>query len=157
MHNLEWRQGLRALSGIGVCVLPKVACPICWAGHAALLTSLGLNFAASNTFLLSATSVFLMARLATLVYHARRRRGYGPFLLGLVASGAVFTKFILAVNPLLNLGIVLLIIASLWNSWPREPRLIGCFRTCPGNQTATLMRAGRSKDHGKGSRAKAFF
>jgi len=63
----------------------------------------------------------LCVSVAFLAFKAKRRRGYMPFWLGVAASlFIVIGKFIFAIQVLFYGGVVLLIIASLWNSWPKK-------------------------------------
>ena len=59
----------------------------------------------------------LLAPVAALASKAGARRGYGPSVLGLVASGAVVAgKFALEVFPLVYGGVALLLGASTWDA-----------------------------------------
>ena len=119
----RWRQGLMALPSIGVSVLPKLACPACWPAYAGLLTSIGLGFLISAVYLLPLTVAFLVLALGAMVFRARERRGYRPFLLGMVAaSGVLIGKFVWASNSTIYGSVGLLIMASLWNTWPRRDK-----------------------------------
>ena len=119
----RWRQGLIALPSIGVSVLPKLACPACWPAYAGLLTSIGLGFLVSAVYLLPLTFAFLALVLGAMVFRARERRGYRPFLLGMVAaSGVLIGKFVWESNPTIYGSVGLLIMASLWNTWPRRDK-----------------------------------
>src|SRR5260370_20491210 len=82
----RWRQSILAVPSIGVSVLPKLACPACWPAYAALLSSIGLGFLISVRYLLPLTIAFLVLALAAMLFNARNRRGYGPFLLALLAA-----------------------------------------------------------------------
>ena len=116
-----WKRTLTALPGVGVSVLPKLACPMCWPAYAGLLSSLGLGFLISGRYLMSVTSVLLLIAVASLGFRARRRRGYIPMLLGVAGSALVlYGKFFLESGMVLYGGVALLATASLWNSWPRE-------------------------------------
>jgi mercuric ion transport protein len=42
--NSTRKQGLLALPGVGVSLLPKLTCPACWPAYAGLLSSVGLGF-----------------------------------------------------------------------------------------------------------------
>jgi hypothetical protein len=44
MMERTWKQNLLAVPGIGLSLLPKIACPACWPAYAGLLSSLGLGF-----------------------------------------------------------------------------------------------------------------
>lgn len=119
--NRTWKQGLLALPGVGISILPKLACPACWPAYAGLLSSVGLGFLISAKYLLPLTVAFLVLVLAALVFRARHRRGYGPFLIGVIAASAVLVgKFVWSSHTIVYSAVGLLVIASLWNSWPRD-------------------------------------
>src|SRR5712691_5094225 len=116
----RWKQGLLALPGVGVSLLPTLACPLCWPAYAGLLSSVGLGFLISAAYLLPLTAALLVLALAAMALRANNRRGYGPFLLGLVAAaGVLFGKFVWESKPTMYGAVGLLIIASMWNAWPR--------------------------------------
>ncbi len=117
--NRTWKRGLLALPSVGVSILPKLACPACWPAYAGLLSSVGLGFLISTVYLLPLTAAFLVLALAALVFRANKRRGYGPFVVGLVAGSAVLLgKFAWASNLTMYSALALLVMASLWNAWP---------------------------------------
>ena len=119
-----WKQGLLALPGIGVALLPKLACPICWPAYAGLLSSIGLSFLISAAYLLPLTIAFLILTLATLAYRAKERHGFGPFFVGLFAAiGILLRKFLLESNAAIYSAVGILVVASLWNAWPRRGHL----------------------------------
>ena len=119
--NRTWKHSLLALPGIGVSLLPKLLCPACWPAYAGLLSSIGLGFLISTTYLLPLTATFLALALAALAFRAGKRRGYGPFLLGIAAAaGILLGKFQWQSNSVLYSAVALLVIVSLWNSWPRH-------------------------------------
>lgn len=125
--NRTWKQHLLAVPGVGVSLLPKLACPACWPAYAGLLGSVGLGFLISTVYLLPLTAAFLVVALMALGFRARQRRGFGPFLLGAVAAGGVLLgKFVWESNPTMYGAVGVLVAASLWNAWPhrvtsREP------------------------------------
>ena len=115
----RWKQGLLALPGVGVSLLPKLACPLCWPAYAGLLSSVGLGFLISAAYLLPLTAAFLVIALGAMAFKANSRHGYGPFLLGLPAATAVLLgKFRWESSPTMYGAVGLLVIASLWNAWP---------------------------------------
>jgi len=117
--NQTWKQTLIAIPGVAVSLLPKLACPLCWPAYAGLLSSLGVGFLISTKYLLPLTVGFLSLALAALAFRAGRRHGYGPFVIGLIASlFVVLAKFEWESNPALYGAIGPLIAASLWNAWP---------------------------------------
>lgn len=125
MTSRTWKQNLLAAPGIGISLLPKLACPACWPAYAGLLSSLGLGFLVSTEYLLPMTAAFLVIAVGMLAFRARGRRGYGPFVLGIVAASLILLgKFSLSSNPVLYAGLGLLILASVWNSWPIASRCI---------------------------------
>lgn len=117
----SWKRGLVALPGIGVSILPKLACPACWPAYAALFTSIGLGFLISVTYLLPLTTAFLVLALAALLFKAGDRHGYGLFVLGIISSGGVLIgKFVLESTPVMYGAVGLLVTSSLWNTWPHR-------------------------------------
>src|SRR5260370_16085199 len=74
-----------------------------------------------TAYLLPLTALSLVVAVAALGYRANRRRGYGPFVLGIVAAaGLLVGKFVVDSNVAVYAGIAALIGASLWNAWPRR-------------------------------------
>ncbi len=126
MMERTWKQNLLAAPGIGLSLLPKIACPACWPAYAGLLSSLGLGFLIPNAkYLLPMTATFLVLAVGMLAFRARRRHGYVPLALGILAASLIlFGKFSLASNPVLYVGLGVLILASAWNSWPIASRCI---------------------------------
>lgn len=129
-----WKQGLLALPGLGVSVLPKLLCPACWPAYAGLLTSVGLGSLISAVYLLPLTAMFLGLALGALAFRASKRNGLGPFLVGLVAAiGVLLGKFVWESNPVIYSAVGVLLVASLWNAWPRQYRP-SQVATCPSCQ-----------------------
>ncbi len=127
----KWKQNIFAIPGIVLSVLPFGGCPACWPVYAGFLSTVGLGFLLSADYLLPLTALFLFVTVFTLVFRARRRCGYGPFVLGLVAAlFIVWTKFSLESNVLSDAGVGLLICSFLWNNWPR-PAASKCPRCAP--------------------------
>ncbi len=122
-----WRQNLLAVPGLGVALAPKLACPMCWPFYSGILSTVGLGFLISATYLLPLTIAFLSLTLGVLGFRASQRRGFGPVTLGLLASSAVLIgKFHLESNSVLYGGVGLLLTASIWNSWPRRANSTVC-------------------------------
>jgi hypothetical protein len=116
-----WKRSFAVLPGIGVSLIPKLVCPMCWPAYAGLLSALGLGFLISTKYLLPVTFVFLAMTVFAFGFRASRRHGYGPLWLGLVAAAVILVgKFYFDVVPATYAGVGLLIAASLWNSWPRR-------------------------------------
>lgn len=135
--NRNWKQNIATAPGICLSLLPKLACPACWPAYAGLLSSVGLGFLVSTVYLLPLTVAFLLLALAALVSRARKRRGHGPFLLGMAAAvGILFGKFLWGSNYILYGAVGLLVAASLWNTWPRRNHQAA---TCPGCETQEVQ------------------
>ena len=91
-----------------------------------------------TVYLLPLTFLSLLLALAALSFRANRRRGYGPFLLGLTAAvGLVVAKFGVDSNVAVYGSIAALVGASLWNSWPKKG--------VPSASTETLLQLGSIK------------
>lgn len=117
---------LAAVPGALLSVLPVVSCPSCWPAYAGVLSSMGVPFLMDTTWLLPITVAALLLALGGLAFRARRRRGLGPLILGAVAAGAILLgKFVLGIDAAVYTGTVLLVGASLWNSWPKT-QLAAC-------------------------------
>jgi hypothetical protein len=83
---------------------------------------MGLAFLLQTVYLLPITVVALAVILGALGFRARRRRGYGPLVFGLVASTLLLVgKFIVEVDIASYGRVALLIFASVWNSRPARP------------------------------------
>jgi hypothetical protein len=103
-----------------------------------------LGFLMQATYLLPLTVASLALALAALGFRAKRRRGYGPLAVGVLAAVAfVLGKFVLDSNVAVYGGLAGLIGASLWNSWPRK--------SVPSAPTETFLQLGSIKkesEHG---------
>ncbi len=127
----RWNRAMGVSAALLGALLVKLSCPACWSAYAALLGSAGVAGLSSVPFLLPLTLLSLVAVLITLGWRADKRRGYGPLLLGtLGATVIVLGNFVYPAGSVQNSGVVLLIGASIWNSWPRKAR------TCPACQQA---------------------
>ncbi len=135
--NGRWKQGLLALPSVGFSMLPKLACPLCWPAYAGLLSSVGLGFLISAVYLLPLTAAFLFLAVAALAFRANKRRGYGPFVLGVLAGSAVLLgKFAWESKVTMYSALGLLVVASLWNAWPLHEAA-----ACPECQTREVRSA----------------
>jgi len=119
-HNKStWTTFIASLPGIGIALLPK--CPMCLGLFGGVITTLGINFSQYKEYLFPVTVLCLLIATASFIYGAKERNGYGPLLVGLLASAIILIgKFYFAINAMLYTGIVLLIVASIWNTWPRK-------------------------------------
>ncbi len=123
----RFRAWLPIVPAVGISLLPKLACPACWPAYAGLLSAVGLGFLIHTTYLLPLTVMFLIMAVGALGWQAGDRRGFGPFVLGLLAATVVIVgKFSFDFNSAMYGGIALLVAASLWNSWPKRSTSTSC-------------------------------
>jgi mercuric ion transport protein len=109
------------IPSIGVALLPKLTCPMCWPAYAAIASTLGLGFLVRAQYLFAITLAFLLVAIAALSFRARQRHGYWPALLGV--GGSIFIlvgKFSLDSTLALYCGVGMLMGASVWNAWPQK-------------------------------------
>lgn len=108
--------------------LPKLLCPVCWPAYAGVISSLGLTSMLNTAWLIPLTIITLVLILGTLGFRAGTRRGFSPFILGMLGASVLLVgEFIMKVMPLMYTGGALLIAASIWNGWPRKKdALSGC-------------------------------
>ncbi len=125
--NKTWKQSLATIPGVGVSLLPKLACPLCWPAYAGLLSSIGLGFLISARYLLPVTAAFLEVAVGALAHRANLRHGYRPFLLGLFAAlGVLLGKFWWESNLVMYASLGLPVMASVWNAWPHRAAVSDC-------------------------------
>lgn len=58
---ITWKRAAVAIPAVGVSLLPKLACPMCWPAYAGALSALGLSFLISRTYLFWFTAIFFDA------------------------------------------------------------------------------------------------
>jgi len=105
---------------VAVSLLPILACSLCWPAYAALISSLGLGFLASSTYLLPLTGALLAVAVAGLGLQIKSK-GYGPFAMSLVSVATILPgKFLIGSNLMTYGGVALLVIASAWSLVPRR-------------------------------------
>lgn len=122
-----WKQNALTIPGIGVALLPKLICPLCWPLYAGIVSCVGLGFLVGTAYLLPITSAFLILTLAVLWFNAKQRQGYGPSIAGVVASATILVgKFLSESNSIMYTGVGILVVASAWNGWPRRSKVAVC-------------------------------
>ena len=137
----HWMARVLAVPGILVGVLPIGGCPLCWPVYGGALSALGLTFLLSSAYLLPLTALFLFITVFTLAFRARRRQGYGPLALGLVATALLlWGKFSVESTALAYMGVGLLVCSAVWNSWPR-PAAGPCPQCAPSGRDLVQLSA----------------
>ena len=82
---------------------------------------MGLAFLLKTMYLLPLTVIALTVAVGGLGWGAGRRRGYGPLGLGLLSAIVLIVgRFVFASDEMTYSGVGALIVASLWNAWPRK-------------------------------------
>jgi hypothetical protein len=132
MSTRMWRQQLLALPGVGVCLLPKLICPLCWPAYAGIMSALGLGFLASRVYLFPLTVFLLALASGSLAFRASRHRGFAPFGVGVAASATILIgKFYFDTPWVTYLSVCVLLVAAIWNAWPRRAAVSACARCIP--------------------------
>ncbi len=110
---------LSTLPGIGAALLPNATCPACWPIYAGILSSLGLGFLMTGPYFYVFIGLLLSISLFSLAYKAKIRRGYFPFIVGLIGATLIIAgKYYSLSEYIFYSGALLLIIASIWNNIP---------------------------------------
>lgn len=129
--SAAWKERVVAVPGIGIALLPNLACPACWPAYAAVISSLGLGFLLSSTYLLGLTSALLALLLAGFTYGAIRRRNYIPLVAAaLGAAAVVIGKFVYEEKAIWYAGSAILVLSSLWNARPARRATPGPCPAC---------------------------
>jgi hypothetical protein len=130
-HFAGWGRVLSALPGVGAALLPVGGCPACWPLYSAVLAALGLGFLLNSPYLVWINAALLGVVLFVLGFRARARRGWRPLALASVSAGVVlFFKFARRFAPLVYVGLAGLMIACLWNAWPKAAADEGACPQC---------------------------
>ena len=114
---------LSVLPPVVLAVLPRLACPCQYPAYAGLLGGLGLTFLMQTVYLFPLTAACLTFVVGGLAVGARRRHGYAPFGVGLLAAiGLIVGKFVIGFETLVYVAITALLAVSVWNAWPSKKR-----------------------------------
>ena len=112
------REGWLGVPAAALAALP--ACPACYPAYLAVLSGLGLGALESFEAQAALTAAFLLVAMGALAYRARFRRGYAPLALGGVGAAVVLaSKLLLGIEAGTYAGVALLVVASIWNVWPK--------------------------------------
>jgi hypothetical protein len=123
----RFRSVVASLPAVGVALLPKLTCPLCFPAYSALLGAAGLGFVDYTPYLLPATLAFLGVALGALAIGARRTRRLAPLALGLVSAGLVVAgKFVAESEWTTNAGIALLVASIFLSTWRPARRSAAC-------------------------------
>lgn len=139
--NSSVRKVATSLPGVVAALLPNAACPACWPAYAGLLSSVGLGTFLNGPYLMAIVVGCLGLSLSALAYKARSRRGYGPLILGGVATVVIVASRVIDAPTVVQwIGAGFLIAASIWNAWPTRKNdptncdVCGCSDNSPGER-----------------------
>ena len=125
MVNLK--NAISSLPALLIALLPQLFCPACWPAYTSILSSLGIGFINYSPLLFPLTALSLLVAIGGIFYKAETRRGYYPFFLAIIATAVILIgKFALEISIALYAGILLLLIASVWNAWPKKVAVCPC-------------------------------
>jgi hypothetical protein len=86
-----------------------------------------LGFTLTAAFLVPLAALLLSLSLLALGYRAQERRGYGPFVLGVLgALGVLGGKLWLSSEVLSYVALSAIVCAGIWNSWPARSVASSC-------------------------------
>lgn len=127
LHTKKWIMAVPSFFVASIAALPVLTCPLCWPLYAGLLGALGLGFIDYTPYLLPVTAVLLVVSLFPLGWQAKRRRGYLPLVMGLIASLLILDgKFYFEMPWVFYTGVLFLLAASVWNIWPKNKACVAC-------------------------------
>lgn len=116
-----------SLPAVGVALLPKLTCPLCFPAYAAVLGALGLEFVDYTPYLLPLTAAFLVVAIVVLALQTRRTGNVYPLLLGIAASALVLIgKFQFESDWMTIGGIVLLVAAVFFGNRTKSGSTVSC-------------------------------
>ncbi|MGE4071087.1 MAG: hypothetical protein AB7E72_07925 [Lysobacterales bacterium] len=131
-HGTGYRRVLAVVPSLSVATIPVGLCPVCFAGYAGAFGALGLGFLLERNTLAPLAAVALLLALGSLAWRARSRWGYGPLALGALGALVLWLGQFVAGNVVATtLGATTLLIAAVWNSWPRAGQ--AACAACPRN------------------------
>lgn len=123
----RWQTVAASFPAVGVALLPKLTCPLCFPAYAALLSAAGLEFVDYTPYLLPLTASFLVVAVIVLALQTRRTGKLQPLLLGIAASALVLAaKFQFESEWLTVGGIVLLVAAVFFGSRMKSDSAVSC-------------------------------
>jgi len=113
----RWQTIAGSFPAVGVALLPKLTCPLCFPAYAAILGAIGVEFINYTPYLLPLTAIFLVIAVAVLARQSRRTGNIAPLTLGVAAAVLVLAgKFYAQSDWIANGGIVLLVTAVFFSS-----------------------------------------
>lgn len=123
----RWQAAAASFPAVGVALLPKLTCPLCFPAYAAVLSAVGLEFVDYTPYLLPLTISFLVVAVVVLALQTRRTGNGYPLVMGIAASALVLIgKFQFESEWLTIGGIVLLVAAVFLGSRAKPSSTVSC-------------------------------
>ncbi len=120
----RYSQTVLGIPAAALAALPL--CPACYPAYAGILSALGLSALDNTVVQTLLTVLFLSVALGALFFRAKARRGYAPFALGAAARAVLsVSKFVMGSDPVTYAAVGPLVLAGLWNAWPRADAACG--------------------------------
>ncbi len=133
-QKTRWQAFAASTPALGVALLPKLTCPLCFPAYAALLSALGIEFIDYTPYLAPLTVVFLAIALGVLALQARRSGNFTAMLIGVTAAAIVLIgKFHFDSTVLATGGVILLMIAILLGNRAKPASMAACPACVPGS------------------------
>jgi multidrug transporter EmrE-like cation transporter len=110
----RWQAIVASSPAVGVALLPKLTCPLCFPAYAAVLGALGLEFVDYTPYLLPLTAAFLVVTVGVLALQTQRTGIVYPLLLGIAASALVLIGKFHFESEWLTVGGIVLLVASVF-------------------------------------------
>lgn len=129
----RWQSLVASFPAVGVALLPKLTCPLCFPAYAAILGAVGVDFINYTPYLLPLTAIFLVIAAAILARQSRRTGNYTALTLGITAAVVVMVgKFHAESDWLAYGGVVLLVVAVFLGGRAKPMSNDSCPACAPG-------------------------
>jgi mercuric ion transport protein len=123
----RWQAIAASSPAVGVALMPKLTCPLCFPAYAAVLGALGLEFVDYTPYLVPLTATFLVVALAVLARQGWLTGNIRPLILGIAASVLVLIgKFHFESDWTTTGGIVLLVAAVFLGGRTKSTAIVPC-------------------------------
>ena len=123
----RWQTLVAAFPALGVVLLPKLVCPLCFPAYAAILSALGLEFIDYTPYLMPLTAIFLFIALGVLALQTRRSGNITALLTGIAAAIIVLSgKFYFESTIMATAGVALLIAAIVFGNRVQSGTTAAC-------------------------------
>ena len=99
MRGCKCKGAVLSGTSLGVSLLPKGTCPLCWPAYAALLSAVGVRADILNRYPFPLTAGLVGLALPAIGWRASQRNGYGPVILATLASIVLLTEKFLLNDP----------------------------------------------------------